>query len=124
MGWVEYQKLVELLAEKIISSKKKYNGIIAIPRGALPIATSLSHILNIKTIVFEIEKAEKNYLVVDDVSDKGNTLEKYKGYDIACLCYKPQTKVMPDFWAKKYNDNEWIYFPWEIIGSKTTKDNQ
>jgi len=57
---------------------------------------------------------------VDDLSDKGNTLimvkvdleELNNQVVIATLHYKPETKLIPDYFASV--ENKWIVYPWEI----------
>jgi len=62
----------------------------------------------------------KKILLVDDLSDKGNTLimvkvdleELNNQVVIATLHYKPETKLIPDYFASV--ENKWIVYPWEI----------
>jgi uncharacterized protein len=62
----------------------------------------------------------KKVLLIDDVSDNGNTLLSAKtdleklGNQVttACLHYKSHTKLIPDYFASQEND--WIVYPWEI----------
>lgn len=141
ISWKEYDKMITALSNQILKSSIKYDLIITIPRGGLPIATSLAHKLNIKNVVTVEEYLTHEYkagkfLLVDDISDKGDTLEtelknlKYKTtnknaiFDIACLCYKPQTKVKPKYFSKVYLNDEWAIFPWENKDEKMVKDNE
>jgi len=45
--WSEFGDLSDLLAKKIASSNKKFDGIIGISRGGLPLTTILSHTLSL-----------------------------------------------------------------------------
>jgi hypothetical protein len=65
---------------------------------------------------------EKRVLIVDDISDSGSTLIeavkitkslKPKKVVIATLYYKPRTKLMPDYWVKKFSNDTWVVHPWE-----------
>lgn len=67
-------------------------------------------------------------LLVDDISDCGDTIKRFideSGFnsEIACLCYKTGTKVVPDFYAKEFRPDIWVYFPHEIEGSSQEKDH-
>lgn len=61
----------------------------------------------------------KKILLVDDLSDKGNTLLMAKAdleefgnvVTTATLHYKPDTKLIPDYFASI--ETEWIVYPWE-----------
>jgi hypoxanthine phosphoribosyltransferase len=64
----------------------------------------------------------KNILVVDDVSDTGESLllaldhvrEKNPGQvRTATIFYKPHSKLKPDYFAGETSD--WIIFPWERL---------
>jgi len=62
----------------------------------------------------------KKILLVDDISDKGNTLSLAKAdleqlgnrVKIATLHYKPDTKLIPDYFASR--EDAWIVYPWEV----------
>jgi len=66
--------------------------------------------------------SNKRVLIVDDVSDSGSTLseavkitKKLNPAKIitATLFYKPRTKLIPDYYTKKFADDIWIVHPWE-----------
>lgn len=101
-------------------------------RGGLPIATHLSHSLNLKIILDLDEYIEKQarpeytVLFCDDVVDSGHTLkgviEKFKNHEllkfplklVSCsLHYKPRSCVKPDLSCKRVSNNTWIVYPWE-----------
>lgn len=122
INWKKYNIMIDEITKQIKSSNKKYNLIVTFPRGGLPIATSLAHKLNIKNIITINELNNfffnnlKNYvpLFVDDISDTGKTLYHFSNYDIACLCYKTGTSVIPKYFSTVYLKDEWVEFPWEI----------
>ena len=63
----------------------------------------------------------KKILLVDDISDKGNTLLLAKAdleslgnqVKVATLHYKPGTKLIPDYFASQ--EDAWVVYPWEVI---------
>jgi|SRR3989344_5629225 len=115
--WKEFGKMADELAKKI---KGDFDGIYPIPRGGLPLGVALSHKLNLPLL----EKPTKNSLIIDDISDEGNTLSKIKGKKIACLHSSLWTKTKPDWYvAVKKDKNDWIKYPWEVETPKTLTVN-
>jgi len=120
MDWDKFEQGCKEIAKQIKKSKFKPEVIFTIPRGGFPVATRLSHLLKIKAIITDKQEAERNFvslLIVDDVSDTGNTLlREFPNVcigKIATLYYKPQSKVKPDYYA--FETDKWIVFPWENI---------
>ena len=115
--------------------------ILAIARGGLTLAHHLAEIFDIREVftinavsyektqkketidIFNIPNLHgyKNILIVDDISDSGETFkevlkilkEKYKDLNFKTLAifYKPSSKFKPDFYFQE--TNEWIRFFWE-----------
>jgi len=110
IDWKEYQKMTDELAVKIKNSNEFFDGIYGIPRGGLPLAVSLSHILQLPILLYPTI----NSLVVDDISETGLTLTSHKNKKIACLFSTTWTTVKPDFYiSTKDDENCWLIFPWE-----------
>ena len=64
----------------------------------------------------------KNILIVDDISDTGETflsvikeLEKYnpKSIKTYSIVVKKESKFIPDFYDVKTDLKDWVYFQWE-----------
>ena len=137
---------VAALLLKVIKQMKGFRPdiIIGIARGGIPISHEISEVLGVHCEVIRFQRymgrmkfaqtlhiikepktamKGKNVLVVDDVSDKGDSLkaaEKYlaskgvKKKDIKCLTLhaKPWTKKQPDFVASKTTN--WLIYPWDL----------
>jgi hypoxanthine phosphoribosyltransferase len=116
LTWNKYQELVEGLAKKI-SRNREFSAVFGIPRGGLPIAVSLSHLLNIPLITKTPKSGFKKILVVDDISDTGNAMNMFNKYTTAAIFIKPATKHVPDFYMVE--TTKWVVFPWET--EKTSK---
>jgi len=119
MNWKEFEKSALDLANQIIQSNIKLSNIWGNPRGGLPLAVRLSHLLSIPLIVNWKDEHNDNTLIVDDVVDTGNTLEPYNEpciWRIAVLYYNPKASFQPTFFSLKKPDNSWIIFPWEQGG--------
>lgn len=130
--WDEFYADVAVLAEKI--AEKKFQSIIAVSRGGLPLGALLAQHSNIKiveTVCLQSYKGEKreditflkpaikdlpNPILVDDICDSGHTLKHLKSlYEVptAVLFYKPEHKVFkPDYYI--HTTTKWVKFPWEI----------
>ena len=116
--WRRFQRLVDALAQKVIDRGDKYEGIYGIARGGLIPAVVLSHKLKLPFITNLNSMYSKQFLVVDDISDTGETLRRVMRTDVfkyaktATLHYHKQSIVEPDFWVEE-KDKDWIVYPWE-----------
>jgi xanthine phosphoribosyltransferase len=137
----EFMGDLEKLSKKIIGSGFYPDTIVAIARGGLTFSHFLGEVLDVRNVVsinsihYEDEQkldfiklfnvpdlsSSKKVLVVDDISDSGDTLEevlkllksRYPDVEIkvATIFYKPTSKIIPDFKLKEAN--EWVQFFWE-----------
>ncbi|MEK7271388.1 MAG: phosphoribosyltransferase [Nitrospirota bacterium] len=66
---------------------------------------------------------DKKVLLVDDITDTGDTLRvsieylkgfKPKGIRTAVLLHKTSSDVIPDYYVKKIAKWRWIIFPWHV----------
>jgi len=140
LKWQDVEEDIRALADKIRASGEQFDAILGIARGGLVPAMLLSDSLdqhNIATIRMRLYKngkklesleildwpaasmEGKNILVVDDISDTGETLSQLKtwlstqnvsGFKIACLHSKPKTDLKPDFYSRELDG--WICYPW------------
>jgi hypoxanthine phosphoribosyltransferase len=126
IGWTEFLAEIAYLADGLQKDKRfeKIENIYAIPRGGLIIGVILSHRLNIP-MIFDGSKINKHTLVVDDISDTGNTLSNLitdKKALTAVVCQKMSSKLKADFFVRYVGEDEWVKFPFETITS-SKKDN-
>ena len=138
-GYDDFRVDTNALIARIVGFEAE--AIVAIARGGLTLSHALAEGLKIRDVQSirtefydaqikrdEIEifgncnfKSIKRVLVVDDISDSGETLDAIMGYlksefaDIefksATLFYKETSKYEPDFWINIADD--WIDFFWE-----------
>ncbi|MFH0927342.1 MAG: phosphoribosyltransferase [Candidatus Micrarchaeota archaeon] len=140
LKWKDVEKDVAKLCGQIRGSGYKFDAILGIARGGLVPAMLLSDELdqhNLATIHMQLyksgkklEKLEildwpakplegKRILVVDDISDTGETLSQLKEwlskqkiaeFRIACLHSKARTSLKPDFYSRELEG--WVCYPW------------
>jgi hypothetical protein len=139
ISWDKLERDCMLLAIKL--KDLSIDRIVCISRGGLPWARVLSDLLKLPVVHLAVEsyadlkqtkkpiitespkdipKKEK-WLVVDDISDTGDTLalvvshlQNYRTKTIYTLTpyIKPKTKFIPDFYAESID--AWVIFPYEI----------
>ena len=136
IDWNEINDLVFRLFHKIITNSSLFNdleieNIYGLPRGGLIPAVMLSHQLGIPMAKGDIGP---DTLIVDDICDSGETLDKLvKKYQTlysfpfnlktAVLHYKPHTSCFePTFYSEKWNKDVWLVYPWEKEDSETIQD--
>ncbi|MCY4178662.1 MAG: xanthine phosphoribosyltransferase [Endozoicomonadaceae bacterium] len=133
--WEILKQDAQSLAEKL--KGKSWKGLVAVTRGGMTPAALLGYYLNITnietlclssysgrtqsdiTIVKNANIADqgKDWLIVDDLADTGQTLRVIKNIlpeaYIATLYAKPAGKSLPDVYVKDFQQSTWIVFPWE-----------
>lgn len=145
LSWRAVAGDAKKLSRMIQDSAYNPHIVIAIGRGGLVPARILCdymHIKDLTTIKVEHwgiaatpdEKAvikfplnadikDKKVLLVDDITDTGDTLRvsieylkgfKPKGIRTAVLLHKTSSDVIPDYYVKKIAKWRWITFPWHV----------
>lgn len=125
LTWNDITTCSKMLTKAIVSSGKRFDYIIGIPRGGLIPATILSHKLKIPMINPDMVGSGQSILVVDDISDTGKTFQKVscsnnhwvKSHDV-CYTYvalymRKGSSFKPDHVAHQIDGNGWVIFPWE-----------
>jgi hypoxanthine phosphoribosyltransferase len=142
LDWENVDRLCRILARKIKRAGFSPDVVVGISRGGFPVARILCDELGIRRLAsLQIEYYSapnqtrkkpvllyplnadvrgKRVLIVDDVADRGESLElakkhvKEKGAKeirLATVHYKPWSKVVPDFYVRTVKS--WIVYPWE-----------
>ena len=140
MTWAQYGEAVTELAEKVVATGKKFDLVIGIARGGIPVAMVVADqlgtridFLNVKSYTDVGERVKprilttiteeisgKRVLLVDDLVDGGATMETVTRYlqsegpkslKTAVLYTKPWSTFRPDY-ALEVVDS-WIVFPYE-----------
>jgi len=141
IAWSEYGNLADALGEKVRASGKKFDLVVGIARGGIPVAMVVADHLDVKIDFVNVksysdigkrappvilstltEKIEgKDILLVDDLVDQGDTIAFLRKYlldmkprllETAVLFKKPWSKAEPDYYLEEVS--EWIVFPFEL----------
>jgi hypoxanthine phosphoribosyltransferase len=143
-GWDEIYQMLLDLAQQIRKDQYKPDIIVGVSRGGWPPARVMSDLLqnpnlaNMKVEFYKdigvrnkkpritqpvtMEVVGKRVLVVDDVSDTGQSLrivanhlrrKPVKELRVCTIYMKPQSIFRPDYYAR--TTRKWIIFPWERL---------
>ena len=143
LKWSEFYKDIFRLCKKIKEDNYKPDIIVAIARGGWVVGRIISDLLEVNQVtdlhitfytgVYSTLKEpiilegigkdikDKRILVVDDVSDTGESLIKAIDYlrsfnpliiKTATVYIKPWTKFIPDYYVKSID--KWIIYPYEV----------
>jgi len=141
VSWPEYGNLAEALAEKVRSSGRRYDLVIGIARGGMPVAMVVADHLDVRIDFINVksyvgigergvpkilstlteEIGGRNVLIVDDLVDQGDTMDVVKEYlkalgpkllEVAVLFKKPWTRSEPDYFLEVVD--RWVVFPFEL----------
>jgi uncharacterized protein len=123
---VYIQETLSLLDENI----KSYATIHAYSYTGIGEAKSEVIVRDLEPLLQEIKHGE-SILVIDDVFDRGATLnaikekldkrlqEKQATVKLGVLYYKPENStvsIAPDYFFRTYNGDDWLVFPHELCG--------
>jgi xanthine phosphoribosyltransferase len=132
ISWFDFEQFINKIISEMKNSGYIPDYVYGIPRGGLPLSVTLSNRLGI-SMIFDLglsqAKSGSKILVVDDISDTGDTLKDIKQefvangcqdkLKIATLLYRQGTQALPDFFGKYLptpidsKGYTWINFPWE-----------
>ena len=120
--WEQLDKDIRTIARKVVQKGWNIKWVYGPPRGGCIPAVMLSHKLNAHYIT-DLKKwhVPSKTLIVDDVSDTGDTLtnifkklKKPKSYKTATIFIKPETIYIPNVYCRVVPQTTWIVFAWEI----------
>ena len=142
-SWEEMRRDVNVLCRDIVLDKFDPQVIVGLSRGGLTPGVMMSHWFKLpfKPVQAALRdfpvwesylprKTDKRVLIVDDICDSGETLERISGHitgpredlDIDCdvrfatLWWNNEIDFEPHYYAQemaKDSTNTWIHFPWE-----------
>lgn len=123
--WVDEQ--INKIGDKLEGIDLEF--VAGIPRGGLIPAVMMSHAFGIKYISYSSAKMlpgdlRNKTLVVDDISDTGETMEEASKlkFITATLSIRTGTKTLPYYFGELINDDRWLVFPWEKLDSIPMQD--
>lgn len=137
--WEIFHRDTRMLAQRILASRDRYDGIIAIARGGLIPACIIARELDIRTVesvsVASYDDRSQGeprmlkgvdadlvgdgagWLVVDDLVDSGVTAGVVRALlpkaTIATVYAKPEGQATVDMFAVPVKGDLWLLFPWD-----------
>jgi uncharacterized protein len=140
IGWPEYGRSLEKLAKLVAADGLKFDLVIGIARGGLPVAMVVSDRLGAKVDFINVKSytglgtrtkpqilttiteqiGGEQVLLVDDIVDQGDTLRTVTDYlttkdpasiKTAALFTKPWSSLRPDYSLGVLDS--WVVFPYE-----------
>lgn len=148
ISWSEYGDLAEALAKRVGEAGKKYDIVVGLARGGIPVSMVVSDRLGLR-IDFLVVKSYrgiatrtspkilsalgeqikgKRVLVVDDLVDEGDTLASVSRHlselgartlETAVIFKKPWSKTEPTFYMQ--TTDKWVVFPFELNEVETLR---
>jgi xanthine phosphoribosyltransferase len=137
VSWIEIHTATKTLSASLKDSGKTWSRIIAVTRGGLVPACLVARdmdirlidTISVKSYDHQTQSAAEilsmpnavgtghDCLVVDDLSDTGNTFRALRKIlpdaTYVCIYVKPEGKPLVDFYAAEVSQDTWIYLPWE-----------
>lgn len=131
VSWEEVISLCEKLADQIQDRwpDDKIIVLYGVPRGGLPIAVALSHILDsrgyrtdVATSLDDVGRhSADDVILVDDIADTGCTLANVaellpEAFTVALFQRVHTTSFIPSYTGMNITHDDWLVFPWEVSG--------
>lgn len=137
VSWTEVHIISKRLSTRLKAQNMSWSRIVAVTRGGMVPACLVARDLGIRQIdaisvqsydhqlqadvkVLNMPEglgAGEGCLVIDDLSDTGNTFKALRcvlpGATYACLYVKPEGRPYVDVFAADVPQDTWIYLPWE-----------
>jgi hypoxanthine phosphoribosyltransferase len=148
VGWEQYYRLIERLAVIVHESGYPFDSLVCLARGGMRAGDVLSRVFELPlailatssyredggTVAGKLDIADSitstggepwgRVLLVDDLVDSGNTLERVAAHlryrfpliqeiRSAVLWYKASSTVAPDYFVERLQHNPWIHQPFE-----------
>ena len=117
--WQQFDEDCITITEFAKKQGVTWKNIYGIPRGGLALAVKLSFLLKIDLITNQ-DEITKDTLIVDDISDSGETIGKLLASpqiktcpDVITLFIHQNSTFKPVFWVREKRER-WIDFPWEM----------
>ena len=127
ISWNLVDECVTDIADYLLQTNVKYEGVYGIPRGGVILAVMLSHKLDIPYLERLSGMYGENFIVVDDIVDTGKTMKHYSTLEVCEKAYfvtiheYEQSSVKPDY-SVLYKEDKWIVYPWEVKDSTEIQD--
>jgi GTP cyclohydrolase I len=109
-SWNEFHEDATKIAREM--SNQGYSSVFGVPRGGIPLALKISHLLDIPIV----EMPDSGTLIVDDIIDSGATRRKYEGFTFRSIhSKKPNPEALRQV-------EDWVVYPWETQEAASGED--
>lgn len=145
LGWAEFGVASRELAQQVADSGYRVDVVIAIARGGMLLAGSISYALGVKTcgalnvefytgvdtrlpepivlppLLDDVSLDGKRVLIVDDVSDSGHTLAlviglvRASGAEVRTAVLYTKPRTVQEADYTWRRTDRWINFPWSVL---------
>lgn len=122
-SWDEFNRDIKRTVKWL--QNKNITSIYGIPKGGLIVAVTLANHLPKLKYIHNLANIDENTLIVDDLSDTGDTLLKIPNigkYTTLTLFCKEKTKYQPTKWFNTIEEDEWLVLPWESEEKEEVRD--
>ena len=142
VSWEQFHRQSRELGLKL-KDKGPWKGILAVTRGGMVpagLVAQETNVKNIQTISIEsyshqsqssepiihykpeLEDEGKGWLIIDDLSDTGNTFQHIRTMfpkaHYACVFVKPNGEPQADTYIEVVPQDTWVFFPFELEAQK------
>lgn len=156
VDWEQISKSIDKICKDMIMSDVQIDSVVGLSRGGLIPAVMIANQLGVREVYSYGIKSYSNQtrgdidtyqhvhtdnikgdniVVVDDISDRGDTMGyvkrqlcstntkpwRHKNIHTCTLCIKEHSDFMPTWYDFTLKSDEWIIFPWEIDENKVNK---
>lgn len=127
LSWTDIHSAIDALSSKLADIRPLY--ITGKSRGGLIPAVMLSHktgvpYIDLSQAVQMHEDVRKRIVLVDDISDTGETFKMLQNYHFitTALHTRYSTSFHPDYTSIEVKDDRWIVYPWEDKNAKRVQN--
>ncbi len=139
--WEQYSYDVRKIVSDLNIDFTQYHSLAPVAFGGLILGTTLKNIYHLPTrIIFassyhqekqtklkikvgNLKKLKPKVLIIDDISDTGNTIYSITkfldtqniSYDTLTIFFKETSKYKPTYYLYEISHNIWVHFPWEHV---------
>lgn len=127
VSWELIDECVTDIAFHLKDTGKDFKGVFGVPRGGCILAVMLSHKMDIPYLTNLNNMYDKDFIIIDDIADTGNTLNRYINLEVCNKAYyvtihEHSQSIVKLNYSVLYKEDKWIVYPWETEDSEEIQD--